>query len=221
MSNRPIFKRLQYMEDLVLIVYEFITVMFPAMVIIVTFYKQYKKQNNIKNCWYIVLLMVFSVYLFGVYHYTGAGTIYDAKLYGMELKANQLNLIPFSDTEIDFVAYGLNVVLFIPLGFLLPLIWSNFNKSKLICIAGTSLSVVIEFSQLLNNRRTDVDDLILNTIGAMFGLMMFRMLLCITKHPSYQTGKYKHEMIIITLVTFFCRFFVYNEFGAAKVLFGF
>lgn len=209
------------MEDLVLIGFEFISVMLPAIIIIAIFHKRYKKQNNINNCWYIALLMVFSVYLFGVYHYTGAGTIYDVKLYGMELKAEQLNLIPFSDTEIDFVAYGLNVVLFIPLGFLLPLIWSNFNKSKLVFIAGASLSVVIEFSQFLNNRRTDVDDLILNTIGAILGIMLFRILSRITKRHSSQTGKYKHEMIILTLVTFLCRFFVYNEFGAAKVLFGF
>lgn len=207
------------MKNLILISYEFITVLLPATVVIVILSLLYKKQKG--TYLHILYLIIFSVYLFGIFHYTRTGTLYDAKLYGLEFNVNQINLIPFSDMEIDFVAYGLNVILFMPLGFLLPFIWSNFEKYKSIITCSISLSAIIEISQLLNNRRTDIDDLILNTIGAIIGLILFKLFSRITNHNTVQNTKYKYEMIILISVAFLCRFLTYNEFGMAKILFGF
>ncbi|HBT95229.1 MAG TPA: hypothetical protein DEB24_03600 [Coriobacteriia bacterium] len=37
------------------------------------------------------------------------------------------------------------------------------------------LSLLIELSQLLNNRLTDIDDLIINTVGALIGFLLCRI----------------------------------------------
>lgn len=209
------------MNNLILVGYEFLTVMLPAIALMVMFHLIYRKQNVVRNRWHAVYMIIFSTYLFCVFHCAGVGTIFDAKRYGIELNMNQINLIPFSDTNIDFVAYGLNIIFFIPFGFLLPLIWSDFHKYIQIFILGISLSALIEISQLLNNRRTDVDDLILNTIGAISGMMLFKLILLITKRKPSLTNSCKYEMAVYVSVTFLCRFFTYDEFGMAKKLFGF
>lgn len=209
------------MEKLILIGYEFLTIMFPAIILIFMFYLIYKRQNILISNGKIIYMIIFSVYLFGVFHYTGAGTIFDVKRYGIELNVSQMNFIPFSDNNIDFVGYGLNIILFMPLGFLLPLIWSYFKKYRNVIICSILFSMLIEISQLFNNRRTDIDDLILNTIGAILGTIIFKLFSHFIKHKPTITKNYKFEVYIYILVTFLCRFFLYDEFGMAKILFKF
>ncbi len=209
------------MEDLILAGYELLVIMIPAMITIWVFGLRYKKGNEGRARGHILWMLVFAVYIFGVFHFTGAGTIFHIKQYGLEYNAGRVNLMPFSDANIDSLGYGLNVVLFVPLGFLLPLIWSDLNKMKYICTAGILLSLLIEVSQLLNIRCTDIDDLILNTAGAILGLCVFRLYSCITKQDMRTKAYCKYEAVIYIAVMFVCRFFFYSELGMAKLLYGF
>ncbi len=64
----------------------------------------------------------------------------------------------------------LNIALFVPLGFLLPLLTKLFRKWYLALGAGFGVSLLIELTQLLTARgMCDVDDLFTNTLGAMLG----------------------------------------------------
>ena len=64
----------------------------------------------------------------------------------------------------------LNIALFVPLGFLLPLLSKLFRKWYLSLGAGFGASLLIELTQLLTARgMCDVDDLFTNTLGAMLG----------------------------------------------------
>ena len=207
--------------ELILIGYELLTVLIPAFITIRIFCLLYKKRDVEIIGWHTLWLFVFAIYIFGVFHFTGAGTIYNIKQYGMEFNTGRLNLIPFSDTNIDYIGYGLNVVLFVPLGFLLPLLCSNFSQIKYVCSAGIILSLLVEISQLLNIRSTDIDDLILNTVGAMLGFIMFRLYLCITKPTEISMDYSKCKIFIYMFIMFLGHFFFYNELGMAKLLFGF
>jgi glycopeptide antibiotics resistance protein len=67
-----------------------------------------------------------------------------------------------------------NILLFLPLGFLLPLVWRRLGFWKGLQIA-LGLSVSIEVLQLVSRawgsyRATDVNDVILNVAGACIGL---------------------------------------------------
>jgi glycopeptide antibiotics resistance protein len=73
-----------------------------------------------------------------------------------------------------------NVVLFVPLGFLLPLLSTRFRRFALTSAAGLAVSVSIELVQLamlltlIARRSVDVDDVILNVTGACLGYAMWR-----------------------------------------------
>ena len=77
---------------------------------------------------------------------------------------------------------GGNVLLFVPLGVLLPVLNRKFNSLSHILLSGLLGSVAIEGSQLLislvlgfNYRTFDVDDIILNTLGTVVGFCLLQL----------------------------------------------
>ena len=81
-----------------------------------------------------------------------------------------ISLIPFSDeTHWLGVQRVLNAVMFAPFGFLLPVLWRGCRKWGVTTLAGFLLSLTIEILQMFCFRATDVDDLLMNTLGAGFG----------------------------------------------------
>jgi glycopeptide antibiotics resistance protein len=72
-----------------------------------------------------------------------------------------------------------NVVMFVPAGFLLPLLSARYRRFAVTAAAGLSVSVGIELVQLallltLRSRRSvDVDDVILNVTGACLGYLVW------------------------------------------------
>ena len=120
-----------------------------------------------------IWILILALYLAAVYNVAGAPEL-------PYIYPNfNVNLIPFIDIRSDVPAYlinsGLNIILFMPLGFILPLLWRRFRSRKRIILTGFLFSLAIELSQLLNYRITDVDDLIMNSLGAWLGyeLLMF------------------------------------------------
>lgn len=168
-----------------------------------------------------LLMGIWALYTAGVFSVTGAGTLFNWRTYGLRLDVGQLNLIPFSQ-DIDVVGYALNVVLFVPFGFLLPCIWPRLRRTRRLLPAGFGFSLLIELSQTLNNRSTDVDDLILNTLGALCGLLAFRLL-----HRKKRNGESGAEKdpdwgpAVWLAVLFLGRFLLFDELGAAGLLYGF
>ena len=85
--------------------------------------------------------------------------------------------IPF---WVDPVSMALNVVLFVPFGILVPLLWPWAAPARRLGWLSLSTSLAIELTQLiflitLDVRRTvDINDLIANTGGALIGLWILR-----------------------------------------------
>ena len=207
------------MKQFLLLGYEIFTVMLPAVAVILVFRLSRGKEQNRFYTEHLIGCLIFSCYLFALLHITGAGTLYDGIRYG--INSNLINLIPFTDPDIDIVGYFLNVLLFLPLGLMLPLMWAKFGNCKAVIFAGATLSLIVELSQLINNRATDVDDLILNTFGTLLGFLIYKLILR-TLRPMIpaETGM-KTEAILLISVPFLCRFFLFNEFGIAKYLYRF
>lgn len=166
-------------------------------------------------------LLVLTLYIAGVFYVTGAGTIYNLKQYGLEPSVLQMNLLPFSDPEYDLTANILNVVLFLPLGFLLPLLWPEWNRPIPVLLYGAAFSLLIEASQLLNIRNTDVDDVLLNTLGAVLGLLLYRLFTALSKRKRLSGCVRRWEAIAYVAAMFAGYFLLFNEFGAAKLIYGF
>ena len=180
--------------------------------------------NKKKNCHIskisCMLLLVFSVYMIAVYHFTGAGTLKELHTFQLKINRYELNFIPFSN-EIDIVGYLLNILLMIPFGILVPFLWGKMNDFRYIAEIGLLFSLFIECSQLLNNRSTDIDDLIMNTIGAVIGLMLYQIFDKLTK-SNYQRKDIPAFLLAVSiLIPFLGRFLFFNEMGLAHSLYGF
>lgn len=74
----------------------------------------------------------------------------------------------------------LNFLLFIPLGFLLPVVIKKINWTwKKIFISGVVLSLAIEFLQMFGGRMAEFNDILMNSIGTIIGylfLYLFKLL---------------------------------------------
>jgi glycopeptide antibiotics resistance protein len=88
------------------------------------------------------------------------------------------NFVPFRTILSDWAAgwkefvvnFIGNIVAFLPMGLIPTLILGRWIKLWHVVLFGLSLSLAIEGGQYLSGRRvTDVDDLILNTVGTLLG----------------------------------------------------
>lgn len=72
-----------------------------------------------------------------------------------------------------------NVVMFVPLGFFLPWLAPRFSRFAATALAGLAASIGIESVQFLmavagvSRRTVDIDDVILNTLGACAGYVVW------------------------------------------------
>lgn len=100
-----------------------------------------------------------------------------------------VNLIPFIYMLSDFVNACLNVLLFVPFGFFLPMIWKEFRSIKRVALAGIVATSFIEISQLFTGRATDIDDIITNSIGTLIGYFIVRFVTKTLQSELYQIQK--------------------------------
>jgi len=139
--------------------------------------KRLEKPLKAAHYWGVFLLLV---YVMLVYRRTGIPSInYLISTMNSEralIPPDSIHLIPFAsfaDGFHGFLFFGLNVLMTIPLGFLLATLWPYFRSVKRIAVVGFCFSLAIELSQLFTNRGTNVDDLIANTLGAVLGYVLF------------------------------------------------
>jgi glycopeptide antibiotics resistance protein len=89
-----------------------------------------------------------------------------------------IHWIPF---VVDAPSFVLNIVMFVPFGVLVPLLWRSLDSWRRLALCALSVSSVIELIQFvlgvtLGSRRTvDINDLISNTAGALLGLLVLRL----------------------------------------------
>lgn len=66
-----------------------------------------------------------------------------------------------------------NILLFIPFGILIPLLWKMFRKGYRLILLAFIVSMLIEMMQLLTHRGFfELDDILLNTFGAWIGYLV-------------------------------------------------
>ncbi|MED2793035.1 VanZ family protein [Bacillus wiedmannii] len=178
----------------------FFTIIF-CIVFQIGFYFKAKRTISIRH---FLGVYVFLFYLSLVYKVTQIATVWDISRYETWIRVSQINLTLF-DTA-GSTTYLLNIVLFMPLGFLLPTIWPQFRKMKNTVCAGFFFSLAIELNQLLNNRITDIDDLFTNTLGAIVGYLLYRLYRALFKMIFKREGKKldTNSSLVIKYEAVFC-----------------
>ena len=173
--------------------------MLPYMLLAVPIYAAarliYIKVKKREMNWYReILLFCFVLFCAGLASQTVIPKLeFGAGGFGIaESGVHQTNLIPFkvfyeTFNEVFYaenINYFLinflgNIILFVPFGIFLPLLW-NFSYAKAVGIT-FCISLFIETAQLFLPRGTDVDDLILNTLGALLGVLVYMLMKKILK----------------------------------------
>lgn len=156
--------------------------------------------------------------MFAEYLFTGWILMF---LYVTQLKSfgnglgQTINMIPFKSFCSAF-QYGvengkmiwqflLNITMFLPLGFLLPIIFpKKCRKLSKIILISFLFTLGTELTQLVTMRGTDIDDIIANTLGGVWGYTLYLMayavyVQCIKDH-EIEITKYKIQMMLSAVI---------------------
>lgn len=121
-----------------------------------------------------------------------------------------LNLIPIIGMIEDFKNSILNILLFIPLGTMMPILWNKFRSQRNTLLFGLGVSLAIELLQMLTFRATDVNDLITNTLGTYLGFLCAQILLnSSVKLRQMVNEKNTRELGFLLAIVFMVMFLVY------------
>ena len=153
---------------------------------------------------------LFSCYLCTIYVLVGLPNVTYIR---PELNLNLLPLIGIID---DWKNSILNVLLFIPLGIALPILWKPFKSLKATVFSGFSLSLIIELLQILTFRTTDINDLITNTTGTFLGFLCSKVLLRIFPSAKGIAGNEEiKDLLLLLAIELAVMFFLYPFVSAA------
>lgn len=166
-----------------------------ALIPIFLFLNRHRFHDTPKTIRYWIL----SFYLCAVYAVAGLPTVIDTRF------GPNFNLKPFAYMFSDPTNF-LNVLLFIPLGLLLPLYWVRFRKLLPTFFFGLCSSLLIELLQMFTSRATDVNDLMTNLLGTLLGWLIARLVLRI--FPGYPSGRKTSDLYLICGISFLVMFFI-------------
>lgn len=180
------------------IVFMLLDAAFSGLILLPVFYFLNQKYFHSvrKSVWYFAL----AVYLSGMYAVVG---LPDIRYIRLDL---HINLTPFAYMFSDYRSTSLNVLLFLPLGFFLPVLWTSFRGLLPTAAMGLGLSLIIELMQIFTLRATDVNDLMTNTTGTILGWCIGRI--CMKCLPGLLPGEDTQEFFALWAISFGVMFFL-------------
>lgn len=148
-----------------------------------------------------VLYLLFALYLCGMYAAAGLPAFTRIRF------RPRLNFTFFAYMFSDYRSSLLNVLFFMPLGFLLPTIWKQFRTVWRTVLFSLGASLLIELAQLLSPRATDVNDLITNTVGGILGYAIAMILQWL--FPALQSDNESRDVYWICGIVLVTMFFLH------------
>lgn len=128
-----------------------------------------KKSNSVRS----FLKFAFFIYLFAVLYITFLSREAEETRSNFELFNSYIMFFKYkNDFYLDMIVY--NIIMTIPFGIFLPLLYKPFRSFRRVAFAGFLYSLLIEVSQFISGRGLfELDDLFNNTIGAMLGYWLY------------------------------------------------
>lgn len=194
-----------------------IILLFFGIFFLIWYLVQKKKQKEVFLNWKKLIVIVGLLgYLIVVF----LATLFTSRYASLK----NINLQPFSSylyawNNFDFSLWLniiLNVLMFIPLGFLLPLINQRFKKWWLTYLTGLLLTITIEIIQYISKRGIlETDDIINNLLGCMIGYGLWAVINAIYLKVKKQDIQIisiilKQIPLLLTIIIFITIFTTYN-----------
>lgn len=158
------------------------------------------QKNRFQNKRRTVLYFLFAVYLSGIYAVAGLPDICYIRF------DPNINLRPFAYMFSDHTSSILNVALFLPMGFFLPLMQDTYRPLVKTLLFGFCASCVIEIMQIFTLRATDINDLITNTLGTLLGWMLVHFL---SASKEKKPDGNKWDIFLVSAIVFGVMFFIH------------
>ena len=181
-------------------IYPILCIFIPSIIYQIIIIKS-KKTTEKTNKKHLIWVYIFLIYILLCFEAVGIGSVWDIGRYDSIIRLGEINFIPFSSE--GAMTYIFNIIMFMPLGFLLPLIWKNMRKIKPVIFTSLAFSFSIEFCQLFNRRNTDIDDLLMNVIGAIIGFIIYKVFVKLFKRENKEENDFtlsKNEPIIYLIL---------------------
>ena len=129
-----------------------------------------KKLGKPQSFLHTAAVFVFGYYLFGLLTVTGIGFTSTMRFHP------NISWTPFVGMITGPIDTILNVILFVPLGFFLPLLYKKYHNIKTVALTGFLFSLAVEFVQMFDWGSSDVNDLMTNTAGSCIGFAVYYLL---------------------------------------------
>ena len=138
--------------------------------VFILYFLYLKKSGRKQSLLHITAVFLFYYYFFGILTVTGIG-------YTSTISFRpRISLIPFLGMISGPIDTILNVVLFVPFGFFLPLLYKKYHHIKTVVLTGFLFSLSVEIVQMFGWGSTDINDLITNTVGVCLGYLVYYLL---------------------------------------------
>lgn len=141
-------------------------------------------QNKLYNRFMLMVFLTYCILMLNLLFFRGRSALHDTMLYNLipfhTIKQYLMNISPYN-TDIWVKNLFGNVILFIPLGVGIPTLNKAFMRVIPFTLLIIALIFTVEIIQMVTRVGSfDVDDIILNTLGALIGLritiFVYRML---------------------------------------------
>ncbi len=154
-------------------------ILISLLIITIIIFINTKHKNQRGVFLYAIGIILFSLTMVIIFSLTGISPMSG---FHIDIRIGEISFIPFKGM-FEMLQGGINtyaiinilgnIIMFMPIGFLAPLLWIKLESLKKIVLLGFGTSLLIEITQLFLVRGTDIDDLILNTIGTILGYLVF------------------------------------------------
>lgn len=142
--------------------------------------KTFKKNGIITTAEHEIASVLFVMFMAALISQTVITDLSGIALENLEIHTERINLIPFKEIKIAFYLGGSfflvnfigNLVMFLPIAFFTGLLYNKATFLKCVLITA-AFSVFVEVCQLPQDRGTDIDDVILNTLGGVMGYALY------------------------------------------------
>jgi len=169
--------------------------------VFVVYFLWLKKSGRTQRLLHIAAVFVFGYYLFGLLTVTGIGFTST-----MTFRPN-ISWTPFVGMITGPIDTILNVILFVPLGFFLPLLYKKYRNMRTVVLTGFLFSLAVEIFQMFDWGSSDINDLMTNTVGACVGFLAYCLLsrilpLNLKKQLQSSEVNAEAEVLLFAICTF-------------------
>ncbi|RCW48062.1 VanZ family protein [Paenibacillus prosopidis] len=157
------------------------SILVPLFLVLTIFFGFKTFKRKVFSVERLLLLLTFTLYFLAVLHLVFFPIeVNIGRFANQTIWYNSINFIPI--LTIDVKTFLLNILMMVPFGICLPLLRSKSRTAASVGKFALCVSLSLEVMQMIirvtlgSGRSTDINDIIANTLGGVFGFLIYKRL---------------------------------------------